>query len=131
MFMFGDIFAAFPFPFNIPFPLFKAVGGVFLISFLFQLLGFIDSFFAMGLFPGIEPIKLILYPLTFIVIIIAGYISIAVEFKERKPDPGTSSPGPGDPCGSGAGPTWEQIGDDFRQMISDLIRRIRDDINGK
>jgi hypothetical protein len=131
LFMFGDIFAAFPFPFSLPFPVFNAVGGVFLISFLFRVLGFLDTFYSLGLFPGLEPIRMILYPLTFIVVIIAGYISIAAESWKRKPDHATPSPGPGRAGGSTSGPTWEEIGNEFRQMISDLIRRIRDDINRK
>ncbi len=131
LFMFGDIFAAFPFPFNIPFPVFKAVGGVFLVSFLFQVLGFLDAYYSIGLFPGLEPVKLLLYPLTFIVVLIAGYISIAVDFREREQETSIPASMPV-PSGASAGcPTWEEIGNDFRQMISDLIRRIRDDINRK
>ncbi len=131
LFMFGDIFAAFPFPFNLPFPIFKAVGGVFLVSFLFQVLGFLDAYYSIGLFPGLEPVILILYPLTFIVVIIAGYISIAADFRGKKQETGIPSSGPGWSGGSAGCPTWDDLGKEFRQMISDLIRRIRDDINRK
>src|SRR5512139_643174 len=40
LFMFGNIFATFVFPFNLPFPLFNAVASVLLVSFIIRLMGF-------------------------------------------------------------------------------------------
>ena len=38
LFMFGDIFATFQFPFNLPFPLFNAAASVLVISFILAIL---------------------------------------------------------------------------------------------
>jgi hypothetical protein len=127
IFMVGNIFEAFPFPFDLPFPVFNAVGSVLLVSFLFRILGFIGSFYSLGLAPALSLLRLILYPLVFIVVLIAGYLSISAQLREDHPEPGTPSPG----GGSTATPTWDEIGDEFRKMVADLVRRTRDEINRK
>src|SRR5512139_117964 len=40
LFMFGNIFATFAFPFNLPFPIFNATASVLLVSFIIRLMGF-------------------------------------------------------------------------------------------
>ena len=84
LFMFGNIFATFVFPFNLPFPIFNAVASVLLVSFILSIMGFINSFYALGIGTSLELVKLILYPLTFVVVLIAGYISIFSEATGRK-----------------------------------------------
>jgi hypothetical protein len=131
LFTIGDIFEAFSFPFDLPFPIVKAIGSVFLVSFLFNIFAFIDSYYHTSISPALDLLKLILYPLIPIVVLIAGYISIAVQIREEKP--GRSAPFAGPvPCNPHAGSTtWDEIGDEFRQMIADIIRRIRDWVNVK
>jgi hypothetical protein len=131
MFMIGDIFATFSFPFNLPFPLFSAVGSVLLVTFIFNMIGFIDSFYSIGISPAFELVRLILYPLTIIIVLIAGYLSIAAQVRNEKPEQGIPSPEPGETERSTVSPTWDEIGDEFRQMFYDLFRRIRDEINRK
>ena len=131
MFMIGDIFATFSFPFNLPFPIFSAIGSVLLITFIFNMIGFIDSFYSIGIFPAFELIRLILYPLTIIIVLIAGYLSIAAKLRNEKPGQGIPSPGPGETGRSTVSPTWDEIGDEFRHMFYDLFRRIREEINRK
>jgi len=129
MFMIGDIFATFSFPFNLPFPLFSAVGSVLLVTFIFNMIGFIDSFYSIGISPAFELVRLILYPLTIIIVLIAGYLSIAAQVQNEKPEHGIPSPERGETERSTVSPTWNEIGDEFRQMFYDLFRRIRDEIN--
>ncbi|NYT20844.1 MAG: hypothetical protein GKC07_03470 [Methanomicrobiales archaeon] len=131
MFMIGDIFAAFSFPFNLPFPIFSAVGSVLLVTFIIRIIVFIDTFYAIGISPTLELVKLILYPLTIIVVLVAGYLSIAAQFRKEAPGYTGPSPETGQPGRSTVSPTWEEVGDEFRQMFYDLFRRIRDDINRK
>lgn len=131
MFMIGDIFATFSFPFNLPFPLFSAVGSVLLVTFIFNMIGFIDSFYSIGISPAFELVRLILYPLTIIIVLIAGYLSIAAQVRNEKPEQGIPSPGPGETERSTVSPTWDEIGDEFRQIFYDLFRRIRNEINRK
>jgi hypothetical protein len=129
LFMVGDIFAAFSFPFNLPFPLFSAAGSVLLVTFIFNIITFIDSFYSVGISPALELVKRILYPLTIIIVLITGYLSIAAQVRKEKPAIPSSEPGPEEH--STVNPTWEDIGAEFRQMFYDLFRRIRDEINRK
>ncbi len=130
LFMFADIFATFPFPFNLPFPLFSAFGSVLLVSFLLLIIEFITTFHALGISPAIQIIRLILYPLTFIVVLVTGYISIFQKCPEKTPD----KPAPGQGSGTTekpATPSWEDVAGEFRQMLSDLFRRMREEFNRK
>ncbi|MBP1929405.1 hypothetical protein J2741_001952 [Methanolinea mesophila] len=128
LFMIGDIFEAFRYPFDLPFPIIKAVGSVFLVTFIFNIFAFLESYYGFGLSPALDLLELILYPLVPLVVLIAGYVSIAAELRGETPEYRSRSPGSG-PC-SGS-PTWNEIGDEFRQMIADIIRRMRDWVNGK
>ncbi len=131
MFMIGDIFAAFPFPFNLPFPVFSAIGAVLLVTFIIRIIMFIDTFYGMGISPALELVKMILYPLTIIVVLVAGYLSIAAQHRKEITGHAPTSPETGQPGHSPVSPTWEEVGDEFRQMFYDLFRRIRDEINRK
>ena len=75
----------FIFPFNFPFPILNAIASVLLLSFIISIMGFIDTFYALGIGTSLEVVKLILYPLTLVVELIAGYISIF-----RKPQEGNA-----------------------------------------
>jgi len=127
LFMFGDIFATFAFPFNLPFPLFNAIASVLLVSFIMSIMGFIDSFYALGIGPSLQFVKLILYPLTFVIVLIAGYSSIFY----RKPETCPSSPVQTDNGAPVKRPSWEEVGGEFRQMVFDFFNRIRDELNRK
>jgi hypothetical protein len=131
MLMIGDIFAAFSFPFNLPFPIFSAVGSVLLVSFIIRIIVFINTFYSVGISPALDLVKLMIYPLTIIVVLVAGYLSIAAQFRKENQERGIPSTDPGQAEPSPVSPTWEEIGDEFRQMFYDLFRRIRDEINRK
>ena len=133
LFMFGDIFATFTFPFNLPFPVFNAAASVLLVSFILRIMAFIDQFYALGIGTSLEVVKLILYPLTFVVVLVAGYISIFSK------SPGGDS----DECSQPvvqtdvneerekSSPSWEEIGGEFRQAVFDLFHRIREELHSK
>jgi len=131
LFMIGDMFEAFSFPFDLPYPIIKAIGSIFLLTFLFNIFTFIESYNTIGLSPAVDLLKLILYPLIPIVVLIAGYVSIAAQFRDEKTGENTPPAGVA-PCNHYAGsPTWDEIGDEFRQMIADIITRMRNWVNGK
>ncbi len=102
LFMLGDIFALFSFPLNLLFPLFNAMGSVLLIAFLFRILGFMDTFYLLGIAPALRLVSLILYPLIILVVLVTGYVSIADRYGEEYPTDTRPSPGPG----PSPGPTW-------------------------
>jgi hypothetical protein len=129
MFMIGEILAAFSFPFNLLFPIFNAVGSVLLVSFLITVLKFLDAYYAIGIAYALNVMQLFLLPLTLLVVLIAGYLSIFIQSKGPEYAPATPSPRARPKEAFKGSPSWEAIGDEFRQMIADLIRKIRNEIN--
>jgi amino acid transporter len=131
IFMIADMFETLRFPFDLPFPIIRAVGSVFLVTFIFNIFTFLDSYYGFDLFTALGLLKLILYILVPIVVLIAGYISVAAQFREEKTDRETAPPGTS-PCNRYArSPTWDELGNEFRQMIADIIRKMHDWVNGK
>lgn len=129
LFMIGEIFAGFSFPFNLPFPVFNAVASVLLVSFLISLLKYVDSYYTIGISHALDVVKVFLLPLTLIIVLIAGYLSIFLKLKGPDPTPASHEAGQSE-CASGC-PSWETIGNEFRQMVADMIRKIRNEINRK
>jgi len=127
LFTIGKIFAAFSFPFNLPFPVFNAVASVLLVSFLISLLIYVNDFYSIGIGHALGVVRLFLLPLTLIIVLVAGYLSIFLKMKgpeKASPPPTGEAP----PAGQ-ASPSWESLGQEFRQMVADLIRKIRNEIN--
>ncbi len=131
LFMFADIFATFPYPLNLPFPVFSAFGSVLMVSFILHIIEFIDAFYALGIFPELPIVKLILYPLTFIVVLVTGYLSICSKCQERMHDEPAPDQGSGTTEKPAGTPSWEDVGGEFRQMLSNLFRRIGDEFSRK
>jgi hypothetical protein len=128
LFVIGDIFAAFSFPFNLPFPLFSAAGSVLLVSFMIRIIAFIDTFTGMGISPVPDILELILYPITIVVVLVAGYLSIASRSREERGDQAARSASPTRSGTSTTTPTWGEIGEGFRKVFTDLCRRIHEDV---
>ncbi|HOT04500.1 MAG TPA: hypothetical protein PK069_10005 [Methanolinea sp.] len=127
LFTIGEMFAAFSFPFNLPFPVFNAVASVLLVSFLMSLLQFINAYYTLGIGDALDVVKLFLLPLTLIIVLVAGYLAIFVKLKGPETTPPSSAQEKAEErqvC-----PTWETIGEEFRHMVADLIRKIRNEIN--
>jgi hypothetical protein len=76
-------------------------------------------------------VKLILYPLTFIVVLVTGYLSIFSKCQEQTPDAPAPDQGSGTPEKPAGTPSWEDVGGEFRQMLSDIFRRIGDEFSRK
>ncbi len=142
LFLIGDIFLAFGFPVNLPGPIFSAFGSVFLVLFVFRFIGFMDAFYALGIYPGLRIAEIILYPLVFVLVIIAGYLSIFHELVDKEKKSGKQPPAgsPTESQGSGNIPasaekeakpgdkTWGEVGAEFRQLIYDAFHKAREDI---
>jgi hypothetical protein len=76
LFMLGEVFEALDYPLNLPFPILKAIGSVLLVAFIIRILVFIDTYFMLGMGSAILVLKIILYPLMFLIVLITGYVSI-------------------------------------------------------
>lgn len=130
LFMTGEVFAVFDFPLNLPFPVFNAIASVLLVSFLIAFLQFFDAYYAIGISGILDVVQVFLLPLTLIAVLIAGYLTVYIRWKGPDPAPAAdSSPGTVKTEPTVGPPTWKEIGDEFRTMIRDLIRKIRNEIN--
>ncbi len=134
IFLFGEIFNALIFPLNLPAPLFNASGSVLLVTFLFRIFTLIDILLNEKIFQIFNKISFLIYPFVFIIVLISGYITIFTklsrtdhayekenEFEQKKVEER--------PEKTGERITWEDVGNEFRQAIFDLLRLIRHSIN--
>jgi hypothetical protein len=126
LFMIGEVIETFAFPYNLPFPAFNAFASVLLVLFLIRMLEFFDIYFTLSISSAIAILQWLLYPLVFIVVIVTGYLSIFKKPPEERPDTGSPEPAPG-----GGPASWEDVGSEFRQMLYDFFRRIREELKGK
>lgn len=75
-FLIGEIFLALVFPFNLPAPLFNALGSIFLVMFIFRIFGLIEVLVNEKIFTPFSWITYFVYPIVFIVVLVVGYVSI-------------------------------------------------------
>jgi len=128
-FLFGEVFNALIFPFNLPAPLFNASASVLLVAFLFRIFSLIDIILDEQILLIFNRIAFIVYPLVFMVVLIGGYIAILVKLS--KTDEGESLQGKKYKEKTREKLTWENVGDEFKQTIFDLLTLMRQSINKK
>lgn len=126
--MVADIFGTFPFPANLPGPIFSAIGSVLILAFIFNVFIFVYRSYLPIPYP-LDWIAFILYPLVFIIVLVAGYVHIFSRLAEKERKEERTAAEAGTP--SAGGKTWDEIGAEFRDMIYDTFHRIREEINRK
>jgi hypothetical protein len=72
----GDIFFAFPFPLNLPAPIIKAIGSVFIIAFMLYIFQWVDTVAATSLYSFVWLLSCVIVPIIFIVVLVSGYFKI-------------------------------------------------------
>jgi len=127
IFLFGEVFNALIFPFNLPAPLFNASASVLLVTFLFRIFALIDILLDEQIFIFFNRLAFLVYPLVFVIVLIGGYIAILVKLSRTD----ESESGPEHKEKTGEKLTWEDVGDEFRQTICDLLTLMRQSINKK
>lgn len=79
----GELFSVLVFPFNLPYPLFNAIGSIFLIRFLFNILSFVNSQLVNVTIPEVritlKQLFTIIAAIVFLIVLISGYVKILVE----------------------------------------------------
>ena len=76
LFMLADILYALVLPFNLPAPIFSAIGSILVVMFIFRTFGLIDLLLIGDLLSSLLWIRWILYPVVFLIVLVSGYISI-------------------------------------------------------
>lgn len=74
----GEIFGVLMFPYNLPSPLFNAIGGIFLVRFIFDLVIFVESIMNVPANLRFDILRYIAYALVFILVIAIGYARILI-----------------------------------------------------
>jgi hypothetical protein len=124
-FLFGELFSALFFPFNLPAPLFNAAGAVFLAAFLFRVFELAGSITGKDFLQAFRGFSFLAYPLIFAVVLFGGYILIFLRFFEScKPEKTKKT-------GSSGAKSWGDVGVEFRQMLYDLFSLVRESVNRK
>ncbi|MEN6443101.1 MAG: hypothetical protein WC391_00170 [Methanoregula sp.] len=135
----ADIFAAFPFPLNLPFPLIKAIGSVFIIAFVLRILEWVDVMTSNSLYHFFWLLSFVIVPLVFILVIVTGYYEIICDLWARskltRPEPDVEATGNSSPVHNGVydsePKSWEDVGAEFRMMLHEIIHRFREEIRKK
>jgi hypothetical protein len=126
--MTGEIFNRFSFPLNLPAPLFHALASVFLIIFIFDVFRYLDHITGANIYGNLEILRILLSILIFLIVFTGGYFKIFGDLlvtgrqRELQGEPPALSPG---------AKTWDDIGDEFRQLVFDVLRRMREELREK
>lgn len=136
VFLFGEMFNALIFPFNLPAPLFNASGSVLLVAFLFRIFAMVDILLDENIFQIFNRISFLVYPLVFMIVLFGGYIAILTRLsrkdKNRLEQTGYMQATFEDKLGkTGKQLTWEDVGEEFKQAIYDLLSLVRHAIDNK
>jgi hypothetical protein len=136
--MAGDIFFTFPFPLNLPAPIIRAIGSVFVIAFMLHIFQWVDSVAATSLYSFVWVLSFVIVPIIFIIVLVSGYFEIMRKLlrtprSEQETDNTvvheTKSIPQEEPVSDAK--SWEEIGDEFRLVMYDLMHRFRQEIRKK
>jgi len=138
IFLVGDLFFASPFPINLPAPIIRAVGSVFVIAFLLHVFQWVDSVTATSLYPFIWLLSYVIVPVVFFIVLVSGYFEIMRQLCQEQP---LEQEGechvvheiknslPEEPVSDVK--SWEDIGAEFRLMMYDIMHRFRHEARKK
>jgi hypothetical protein len=131
----SDIFSVFPFPLNLPFPIIRAIGSVFIIAFILRIFEWVDHVTGNNLYHFFWLISFAIVPVVFIIVLITGYYEIICDLASRarlRSDATGAVAYDGVPPAAPAvhqeAKSWEDIGAEFRLMLYDIIHRFREEI---
>ncbi len=122
-FFLAELFYVFFLPFNLPYPVFNAVGGFLLVVFLFRMLQMIENVTGTSLYPLIA-LRYFVALLVFFIVLIVGFVKVFIptpkyyRTRRHKEKEKKTYDYPG----------WHDIGAEFRGMVMDAIKGVRDSI---
>ena len=126
--MTGQIFDRFSFPLNLPAPLFHALASVFIVIFFFNVFEFLDLVTGAGIYRNLEILRILLSILIFLIVFTGGYFKIfgdlLITGRQRELRGELPAPSPDVK-------TWDDIGNEFRQLVFDVLRRMREELRDR
>jgi hypothetical protein len=131
----SGIFGAFPFPLNLPAPVIKAIGSVFIIAFVLRVFEWVDTTTGNNIYHYFWLLSFVIVPIVFIIVLLAGYYEIICDLwaKAKLRDQsdvevtGETVSATGSPAVTSP-KSWEDIGAELRMMLYDLLHRFRTEI---
>ena len=130
MLLIADMFYALIIPFNLPAPIFGAVGSIFIVTFIFRIFGFIGVILHEEIFVDMSWLRWIIYPLVFIIVLVSGYVSILFHAFQTQPKKEKVKETIVDITPK-RHKAWKDVGGEFRNMWYDLFHKVRNNINKK
>ena len=131
----ADIFGAFPFPLNLPAPVIRAIGSVFIIAFVLRVFEWVDSTTGNNIYHYFWLLSFVIVPIVFIIVLLAGYYEIICDLWAKARIREKSDVVFAGEAGSATSPpaastpkSWEDIGAELRLMLYDLLHRFREEI---
>lgn len=131
----ADIFGAFPFPLNLPAPVIKAIGSVFIIAFVLRVFEWVDTTTGNNIYHYFWLLSFVIVPIVFIIVLLAGYYEIICDlWAKAKLRDQSDVEVTGETVSATGSPTvtspksWEDIGAELRMMLYDLLHRFRSEI---
>jgi hypothetical protein len=129
----GDIFGAFPFPLNLPSPIIKAIGSVFVIAFVLRVFEWVDTATGNNIYHYFWLLSFVIVPIVFIIVLLAGYYEIICDLwaKARIRDESETVVHAGDSTSfmqSSSSKSWEDVSAELRMMLYEIIHRFREEI---
>ena len=120
----GSIFEIFRFPFNLPYPLFNALGGVLVVEFVFEILILISSLIGKDIYLLLLPFYSIIVILVLIVVLVVGYVHVFIGIGKSK-DSEEQIKKTNEPI------EWKDIGQEFKGALYNLATTIREGLRPK
>ena len=129
----SDIFGALPFPLNLPAPIIKAIGSVFIIAFVLRVFQWVDSTTGNNIYHYFWLLSFVIVPVVFIIVLLAGYYEILCDLwakaKIRDESDMVVHASTSDlPPSSSLPKSWDDVGAELRMMLYDLLHRFREEI---
>jgi hypothetical protein len=128
----ADIFGAFPFPLNLPAPIIKAIGSVFIIAFLLRVFDWVDSTTGNNIYHYFWLLSFVIVPIVFIIVLLAGYYEIIYDLwakaKIREGSNVAVAGSADNPQAISSPKSWEDVSAELRMMLYEIIHRFREEI---
>ncbi|MFA5330889.1 MAG: hypothetical protein WC342_00775 [Methanoregula sp.] len=140
----GDIFGAFPFPLNLPSPIIRAIGSVFIIAFVLRVFEWVDITTGNSIYHYFWLLSFVIVPIVFIIVLVTGYYEIISQLcarsriRDSPADPaqgavvvaseGVESPSAQPAAIESSLKSWEDVGAELRMMLYELLHRFREEI---
>jgi hypothetical protein len=135
LFLVGEVFLALGLPLSLPGPFFNALGSVFLVSFLLQLLYLLDQISDITLFSLFRPLEPLLYFLVFLIVLIVQYVHLFIgreeEWRERRLSDSKNQTVEQDSSSSHSEVSWSEVEAEFRMMLYEYFHSVRDAVRKK